>query len=420
MLRRGPPGFLPRTKCLGAVAAGPGLGRARDQQETSEPRGGRFYWNVTGFPFPLGPFLERNTIRVQVQRGSIWTFEQQQALGFSSVTTNVRMTVIKLKTGGLWVHAPIAPTKECLRLLGELDAPVEHIVLPTFAYEHKIFMGPFSRKFPRAKLWTAPSQWSWPLNLPLPFFGIFKSTPLTNQGQSPPWASEIEYKVFQSPEVGIGPYVEVAFLHQATKTLLVTDAVILVPKEAPQVVPKEALLQAAENGLAVQLLSGGKEVPKEPVLDTPEARRRGWQRMVLQILYFGPSNLLDPRESFSRVADRLIVSPVVKTLVFCKVPTQAREWVDSIVNDWTFRRIIPAHFSAPISAGPSDFKAAFAFLYDPPPQDSTILGPVLRILSPSYSRAVAAFPTDDMRTLTSLDKFLVSVGAVRKTTQGQE
>ena len=27
------------------------------------------------------------------------------------------MTVIKLKSGGLWVHAPVAPTRECLRLL---------------------------------------------------------------------------------------------------------------------------------------------------------------------------------------------------------------------------------------------------------------------------------------------------------------
>jgi hypothetical protein len=34
----------------------------------------------------------------------------------------------------------------------ELDAPVEYIVLPTYAYEHKAFVGPFSRKFPKAKV----------------------------------------------------------------------------------------------------------------------------------------------------------------------------------------------------------------------------------------------------------------------------
>jgi hypothetical protein len=47
----------------------------------------------------------------------MWVFEQPQSLGFSNVTTNVRMVVIKLGSGGLWVHAPIAPTKQCLELL---------------------------------------------------------------------------------------------------------------------------------------------------------------------------------------------------------------------------------------------------------------------------------------------------------------
>ena len=59
------------------------------------------------------------------------------------------------------------------KLLKEMEAPIEHIILPTFSYEHKNFVGPFSRKFPRAKICVAPSQWSWPINLPLDFFGIF-------------------------------------------------------------------------------------------------------------------------------------------------------------------------------------------------------------------------------------------------------
>ncbi len=29
---------------------------------------------------------------------------------------------------------------------------MEFIVLPTFAYEHKVFVGPFSRRFPQAKV----------------------------------------------------------------------------------------------------------------------------------------------------------------------------------------------------------------------------------------------------------------------------
>ncbi len=89
-------------------------------------------------------------------KGTIWTFEQTQALDFFSVYTPVRMTVIKLASGGLWVHAPVAPTDECVRLIRELGAPVEYIVLPTFAYEHKVFVGPFSRRFPSAKVGVPP------------------------------------------------------------------------------------------------------------------------------------------------------------------------------------------------------------------------------------------------------------------------
>lgn len=42
--------------------------------------------------------------------------------------------------------------------------------------------------------------------------------------------------------------------------------------------------------------------------------------MVLQILFLGPSNLLEPNASFSQMSQKLIVSPIVKTLVFSKVP----------------------------------------------------------------------------------------------------
>lgn len=46
----------------------------------------------------------------------------------------------------------------------------------------------------------------------------------------------------------------------------------------------------------------------------------GWERMVLQILFLGPSNLLEPNASFAQMSQKLIVSPIVKTLVFSKVP----------------------------------------------------------------------------------------------------
>ncbi len=36
--------------------------------------------------------------------------------------------------------------------------------------------------------------------------------------------------------------------------------------------------------------------------------------------------------------------------------------MDSIADDWKFRRVIPCHFAGPVSATPRDFREAFAWL----------------------------------------------------------
>lgn len=51
--------------------------------------------------------------------------------------------------------------------------------------------------------------------------------------------------------------------------------------------------------------------------------------MVLQILFLGPSNLLEPNASFAQMSQKLIVSPIVKTLVFSKVPVKASYPIES-------------------------------------------------------------------------------------------
>jgi hypothetical protein len=57
-------------------------------------------------------------------KGQVWTFEQTQAF-FFDVFTPVRMTVIKLKSGGLWVHAPVAPTQVSVRHAVSEMAPAQ-------------------------------------------------------------------------------------------------------------------------------------------------------------------------------------------------------------------------------------------------------------------------------------------------------
>ncbi|GAQ89897.1 hypothetical protein KFL_005740080 [Klebsormidium nitens] len=382
---------------------------------------GRFYLNVTGFPFPLNPLAFRRTVRTEVDPGSIWFFEQEQGLAGTNVTTNVRMTVIKLKSGGLWVHAPIAPTEECVRLIKELGEPVKYIVLTTYAYEHKVFVSPFARKFPKAQVWVAPGLWSYPIPLPVEAFGIFKAGTIKDDATETPWQDEIEHKVLESSPVGsvpgIGPYVELAFFHKASKSLLVTDAVIRVPDTPPEVIRKEALLDSARNGVVVSLRSGGKPIPdfklfpgSNRIDDTEENRLLGWQRMLLLGLYFGPSDLLDPQESFRAIAGRLLVSPVVRTLVFTKIPDEALDWADRIVKDWRFQRVITCHLDSPIATSPREFRACFAFL------EELVPGRRKKGLLDFFKAKTqnTGFVEEDFATLKGLDAFLVNLGVVPK------
>uniref|UniRef100_A0A1D2ABJ0 Uncharacterized protein n=1 Tax=Auxenochlorella protothecoides TaxID=3075 RepID=A0A1D2ABJ0_AUXPR len=399
-----------------------------EQEQGGSKLRDQLYFNFIGFPFPLGPVLRRKTIRREVTPGVMWTFEQAQTFAGFRTSTNIRMTVIKLLSGVLWVHAPIAPTAECIRLMRELGFPVGYIVLTTYAYEHKVFVGPFSRKFPRAKVYVPPRTWSFPLNLPLQALGIFPSGILTTDDPDVPWAGEIQQKVLQA-SLGAAPYVEVSFFHKPTRTLLVTDAVVSIPAQPPATVSSSELLFQASSNFYVRTLVGPQraaeplpDVPLRPRELTPAAAQLGWRRAVLLVLYFRPGDLRDPRASFGALAERLIVGPVLRVLVFPAISAAARDWVGAMCGEWDFRRVIPAHFDAPVRAGPADLRAAFQFLWDGPEGaveavERPALGwaGLLRRLRPGGVNGPAPVEYDarDMQALRSLHAFLVRLRVLR-------
>lgn len=112
-----------------------------------------------------------------------------------------------------------------------------------------------------------------------------------------------------------------------------------------------------------------------------------------------------------------ILSKLIKIICFDR---QVRDWVDRIAADWRFRRIIPCHFAAPINASRSDFLAAFAFLDEFLPERAAAAPGLSLLLASFMGKAASYFPPDDMKTLSSLDEFLVSVGAVKKTVSGRK
>ncbi len=369
---------------------------------------------------PLYPYGRRRTLRTEVVKDTVWTFDQLQ--GILYVVVPIRMSVIKLEAGGLLIYAPVAPTRECIRLVQELVAEhgdVKYIILPTISgLEHKVFVGPFARRFPNAEVFVAPNQWSFPLNLPLSWLGFppKRTQVLPKDSSKTPFASEFDYAVLGPIELGPGRFEEVAFFHKRSRTLLVTDSVLSVPEDPPTIVqldPYPLLFHAKDNAFDV-------------VEDSEASRRKGWQRISLFAFYFQPSALEaielgrsigdafkaperarkayfgwfpfkwknDWKQSFEalRGGGRLFVAPILQTLILNRAPLETLDWVNKVAS-WNFQRIIPCHFDSPIQADARQFRQAFAFLEKKSFLDVGVSG--------SESQPL---PEEDFRLLRQLDK----------------
>lgn len=149
---------------------------------------------------PIAPYERRRTILKEYIPGELWGLEQK--LGLLYVHVPIRMTVLRLKDGGLLVYGAVAPTAECISMLRKLEATygaVRFLILPTVAVEHKTFAGPLARQLPEAEVWYAPGQYSVPFPLPLEFLGFplsrLHELPRDSKGKDLPWGSELEHKV---------------------------------------------------------------------------------------------------------------------------------------------------------------------------------------------------------------------------------
>ena len=180
----------------------------------------------------------------------------------------------------------VAPTRECLSLLQPLiDAhgPVKYIVLPSVAVEHKVNAGPFARAFPSAEFYAVDQQYSFPVPLPSLFLGLppwTRPLPRSSAGLDL-WGGELEHEVL-TVKPGPGSYFQdVAFVHKPSRTLLICDAILAVTEEPPPILTSEPEYLRA-------LLFHARDAPTEVVADSPEARRKGWRRIVLLFNFFIP------------------------------------------------------------------------------------------------------------------------------------
>lgn len=137
----------------------------------------------------------------------LWT--ASHPLKMLGMDIGARMTVVRLASGGLLVHAPIRLTDELKAALDDLG-PVEFVVAPNSM--HHLFLGPFLAAYPAAKGYAAPGAAAKHPELSL--------TAIPEPGAAP-WSADLDHLHLE----GLPKLDEYAFFHRKTGTLLLTDFV---------------------------------------------------------------------------------------------------------------------------------------------------------------------------------------------------
>ena len=139
---------------------------------------------------------------------NIWIMDGDDVRMFGVLLFKTRMTVVRLKAGGLWLHSPVRPTPERHRAVDRLG-PVEHLVAPNKI--HSLGIEPWKALHPNARVWASPA-----FNERHPDIAV--DAALANDVEAP-WSGEIDHCVIDGHAV----LDEVAFLHKPSRTLIVTD-----------------------------------------------------------------------------------------------------------------------------------------------------------------------------------------------------
>ena len=164
-----------------------------------------------------------------------------------------------------------------------------------------------------------------------------------------------------------------------------------------------------------RLLNLAPDDPKDaPAPMSDDALRAGWAKASLVVSFLGPSRQSQVEagafkgklrwepgweRSFAAIENRVLPSPILRTLVFSKGKGPTRRFLEELRADWgdAFDEIVPAHYDAPVKGTAADVAAAFSFLDAP----DFLTG----LASPG-----AELPEEDMGTLLKVNDVLELVG----------
>ncbi len=139
----------------------------------------------------------------------IWTYEGS-TVRFYGFPFPTRMTVVRLKDGGLWIHSPEKLNNELRDELLSLG-PVKYLISPNKL--HHLFLSDWIKEYPEAYKYSSPG-------LSGKRKDIEFDAELTDKAEKE-WQAEIEQALFRGSPL----MEEVVFYHRESNTLILTDLI---------------------------------------------------------------------------------------------------------------------------------------------------------------------------------------------------
>lgn len=139
---------------------------------------------------------------------NLWTAESSHK--FLGVDFGGRMTVVRLRSGKLFLHSPVRLNDSLSR---ELDALGEVTYIAAPNKFHHLYISDYVNSYPRAKFYAAPGLTE--KRKDMRFDGVLSDT------EVPDWKDEIKQRLFR----GMPAVNEVVFLHVESGTVIFSDLI---------------------------------------------------------------------------------------------------------------------------------------------------------------------------------------------------
>lgn len=138
---------------------------------------------------------------------NIWVHEDSMKM--MGTQLGLRMTVIRLADGSVWVHSPTAIDPELQQQVDEIG-PVKHLIAAN--NHHCKWLQDWNEAYPDAELYVSAGI---PHKVPLSNYHILQP------GMENAWAEDIDRKTMPS----VPMFHETVFFHKPSQSLIVTDLI---------------------------------------------------------------------------------------------------------------------------------------------------------------------------------------------------